>query len=244
MSGSADPYYIAQEEVRSAVRKVQTMHEEWKELLQRENTYNSLRFKELHSELQGELQHLVYDVQDVSETIKMVEDNRGKFQIDDAEIAKRKDFAKSCDQSIQEIKDSVSSRQTQEKMQADQRKAQSVVDRSEERNRVAVKENEVFLNRQRHEQAQIIEQQDQELTELSKVAQRLGDTARTINVELHDQQKMLDELDEDIDRETEKLNFVMKKMGRLLKTSDHKQLCVIIALFALFVALMFFLINT
>ena len=61
---------------------------------------------------------------------------------------------------------------------------------------------------------------------------------------LHDQQKMLEELDEDIDRETEKLNFVMKKIGRLLKTSDHKQLCVVIALFVLFMVLLFLIINT
>ena len=32
-------------------------------------------------------------------------------------------------------------------------------------------------------------------------------------------------IDKDIDRETEKLNFVMKRVGRLLKTSDSKQLC-------------------
>merc|ERR1719487_2550438 len=112
------------------------------------------------------------------------------------------------------------------------------------KNRAATRENEVFLNRQRQEQAQIIAQQDEELTQLSKVAQRLGDTARTINVELQDQQKMLEELDEDIDRETEKLNFVMKKIGRLLKTSDHKQLCVVIALFILFMVLLFLIINT
>jgi len=242
MSGSADPYFIAQEEVRAAVKKVQDMHEEWKTLLQKENTAKSGRFNTLHAEIQGELQHLGYDLQDVTATIEMVEDNRDRFKIDDSEINRRKDFVKSCHQTVKDLRDSVTSRQAQDKIQADQRKASA--GRDEEKSRTAVAENEVFLNRQRQDQAQIVQQQDNELTELSAVAQRLGNTARTINVELQDQQKMLEELDDDIDRETEKLNFVMKKIGRLLKTSDHKQLCVVIALFILMMLLVFMVINT
>lgn len=240
MSGSADPYYIAQEEVRAAVRKLQDIHEEWKGILQKENTSKSSRFNMLHSELAGEIQQLEYDLQDVVATINMVEENRAKFQIDDSEINRRKDFVKSSQRTVQDIKDSYSSRQALDKIQADQRKP---ANRGDDSNHAAVRENDNFLGRQRQEQEQIIAQQDEELTQLSKVAQRLGDTARTINVELQDQQKMLQELDEDIDRETEKLNFVMKKMGRLLKTSDSKQLCVIIALFILFMVLLFFLIG-
>merc|ERR1712135_165010 len=87
--------------------------------------------------------------------------------------------------------------------------------------------------RQRQEQAQMMANQDEQLTELSKTAARLGDTARVINTELQDQQRMLDELGDDIDKETEKLNFVMKRVGRLIKTSDNKQICIIMALFAL-----------
>jgi len=240
MSGSADPYYIAQEEVRGAVRKLQDIHEEWKGILQGENTSKSSRFSALHSELAGEIQQLEYDLQDVSATINMVEENRAKFQIDDSEINKRKDFVKSSHRTVQDIKDNYSSRQTLDKIQGDRTKGAT---REEDSNRTAVRENDNFLGRQRQEQEQIIAQQDEELTQLSKVAQRLGDTARTINVELQDQQKMLEELDEDIDRETEKLNFVMKKMGRLLKTSDHKQLCVIIALFILALVLVFFIVS-
>merc|ERR550525_74046 len=100
------------------------------------------------------------------------------------------------------------------------------------------------MRRQRQEQAQLIAQQDQDLTLLSQSAQRLNETARTINTELQDQQKMLEELDEDIDKETEKLNFVMKRVGRLLQTSDNKQLCLIIGLSILMVVLIFLIINS
>lgn len=39
---------------------------------------------------------------------------------------------------------------------------------------------------------------------------------------------MLSELDENIDRQQEQMNFVMGGLSRLLKTSDHKQLCTVI----------------
>merc|ERR1712232_820203 len=109
---------------------------------------------------------------------------------------------------------------------------------ADDRQSRANKENEAFINQQL-----IVQQQDEALTELSKSAERLGQTAKTINIELQDHQRMLEELDEDIDRETEKLNFVMKRMGRLLKTSDNKQLCVIIGLVILAIVLLFLIIS-
>eukprot|EP00434_Breviolum_minutum_P026455 symbB.v1.2.023389.t1/scaffold2138.1/size88104/1 len=107
-----------------------------------------------------------------------------------------------------------------------------------------MEDNQAFLDRQRQQQTQLRAQQDEDLEMLSLSAQRLGNTAQIINVELKEQQKMLEELDEDIDKEAEKLNFVMKRMGKLLKTSDSKQLCLIIGLSCLVAVLLFLVINT
>lgn len=41
-----------------------------------------------------------------------------------------------------------------------------------------------------------------------------------VNTELIDQQRMLVELDEDIERETEHMGTVMRQMARILKTSS------------------------
>merc|ERR1719284_881304 len=104
-------------------------------------------------------------------------------------------------------------------------------------------ENDALIAREKQEQTRIIAKQDEQLIDLSKTVQRLGDNAKTLHTELHDQQRMLSMLDDDMDKETERLNFVMKRMGRLLKTSDTKQLCVIIALIVLFIILLFLVIT-
>ena len=74
-------------------------------------------------------------------------------------------------------------------------------------------------------------QKDEQLAELAKSTQRIGDVAEAVNVELKQQERMLDELGDDIDRNTEKLNAVMKGISKLLNTSDNKLIHLIIALF-------------
>eukprot|EP00931_Biecheleriopsis_adriatica_P090301 TRINITY_DN64307_c0_g1_i1.p1 TRINITY_DN64307_c0_g1~~TRINITY_DN64307_c0_g1_i1.p1 ORF type:complete len:260 (-),score=76.74 TRINITY_DN64307_c0_g1_i1:53-727(-) len=224
------------------------MHEDWKRLLQSENTARSERFQKIHSELSGELRQLDMDLQDISATIEMVEGNRAAFQFDDAEIASRKRFVSDTRKTVKDIQDNVTSQRTFSKMESDKRQllsssASMQKDRDERQGRM-LKDNQDFLDRQRQSQMQIVAQQDEDLSALSASAQRLGNTAQIINTELKEQQKMLEELDEDIDKETEKLNFVMKRMGRLLKTSDNKQLCLIIGLSLLMVFLIFLVINT
>mmetsp|Transcript_19468 Transcript_19468/g.61243 ORF Transcript_19468/g.61243 Transcript_19468/m.61243 type:complete len:250 (-) Transcript_19468:31-780(-) len=248
LSPATDPYYVAKDEVEVAIKKVQGMHDEWKRLLQSENTAKSSRFQELHSEIAAELRHLDYDMQDITETIRVVEENRAKFQFGDAEIQSRKDFVTASRGTVKAVQDSVSSRHALGKIEADRKQAlgtaSSARARDEQQSQAAARENEAFVERQRQEQAQLIAQQDQDLTLFSQSAQKLRDTAQAINVELKDQQKMLEELDEDIDKETEKLNFVMKRMGRLLKTSDNKQLCLIIGLVGLMLVLVFLVVNS
>jgi len=246
LSSMADPYYEAKQEVEVGLKKARAMHDDWKRLLQSENTAQSKPFQDLHAQLGADLRSLDYDLQDITATINMVEENRAKFKFDDQEISTRKTFVKDSQKALKEMQESLTGRQAVSKIEGDKRQMLSGPSSSSSNDRSGQirQENESFMARQRQEQVQIVAQQDEALTELSRSAQRLGETAKTINVELQDQQRMLEELDEDIDRETEKLNFVMKRIGRLLKTSDSKQLCVIIGLTVLLLVLLFLIINT
>jgi hypothetical protein len=247
LSATTDPYYVAKEEVEVALKKVKSMHANWKRILDGENTAKSNAFQELHVEIAGELRQLEFDFQDITATISMVEENRQRFKFDDAEINSRKQFVLASRQAAKEISESVNGAHADAKMATDKRELlmgqQQARKAAEARQSNNSQQNEAFISRQRQDQQMITQQQDDVLLELSKSAERLGQTAKTINIELQDHQRMLEELDEDIDRETEKLNFVMKRMGRLLKTSDNKQLCVIIGLVILAIVLLFLVIS-
>lgn len=65
----------------------------------------------------------------------------------------------------------------------------------------------------------LIKQEDQQLDEISELAIRLHNHASIINVELQDQHVAIEKLNMEVDENIEKMNFVMKKLAKLLKTS-------------------------
>merc|ERR1712151_1116911 len=95
-----------------------------------------------------------------------------------------------------------------------------------------------YLQEQQAVQRRLLEEQDQDLTELSKTTQRLGQTAQVIQVELDSQQKMLDELNEDMSREMEKMDVITKGIGKILKTNNWWQVYLILGLILLFLLLL------
>lgn len=250
LSTRVDPFDVAKEEVEAAVRKVQFLHKEWRRLVETENTADSQRFKGLHAELLGELQQLEYDLQEVDVSISTVEENRSRFALDDTQIASRKAFLQRSRAVHQEVKSSLDSSKTRAKMDDDRRQLLQTIRneavRTEERERSRQGEinTDFYLQEQQLLQRQLLESQDQELIELSKTTQRLGQTAQVINQELQSQQKMLDELNDDMDREMEKMDFLTKGMGRLLKTNNWWQVYLIVGLILIFALLLVLIIWT
>lgn len=83
----------------------------------------------------------------------------------------------------------------------------------------------------------MIQDQDTALVGLGQAVDKLGDMGRTINDELKKQNKMLDELDNDLDDAGEKMNFVMAKLSTLLKTKDSCQIWTIVILCVILIVL-------
>lgn len=248
LSPTNDPYYVARDDVAKQISKVREMQREWRKLLHDENTTRCSRFQELHTNISSDIGELDVDLRDIGVTINVVEENRERFHLDDAEVRIRKEFVRQSRVALKEIRDEVIGRAAQAKIEQDKRLAlqqnSSGAQRgSSMKNSRVSKENAEYLEVQKQEQQYIKDEQDETLIELSQSAQRLGHIAISINKELEYQQPMLELLSKDVDKETEKLNFVMKRVGRLLKTSDNKLLCLAIGLFILFLVLLFLVIN-
>lgn len=241
LSSNVDPFDVAREEVEGAVRKIRFMHKEWRRLLASENTAESQKFQELHSELVGELQQLAYDLQEVERSVTTVEANRERFKLDDAQLEARKQFVKTTRAEHKEIQDEMGSRQTAAKMEDDRRRTLTLhkEQQERERQRKAELEDEAFQREQRLMQRQLIDAQEDELNVLSKTTEMLGVTAHTINVELDSQQRMLDELNLEVDMEMQKMNGIMKGAGQVFKTSNRWQIYAMIGLVLIFLIELF-----
>lgn len=78
--------------------------------------------------------------------------------------------------------------------------------------------------------------QDKDLEELHNVVKRLGHTSVLISNELDDQNKLLNDLEHQVDKETNLIKKVDNKVKKMLKSKD-KLWCYVIALTAVFLIL-------
>ncbi|KAK8487525.1 hypothetical protein V6N11_076654 [Hibiscus sabdariffa] len=105
-------------------------------------------------------------------------------------------------------------------------------------NHYSAKDNDDFIASESDRQMLLIKQQDEELDELSASVQRIGGVGLTIHEELIAQEKILDELGNEMDSTKNRLDFVQKKMAMVMKKAGAKgQIMIIIFLLVLFIIL-------
>jgi len=222
------------------------MHKKWQQLIETENTAESHKFQDLHSEIMGELRQLGYDLVEVESTIKAVEENRDRFQLSDEQLAARKDFLAASRAAQRDIEASLGSLAVKNKMDEDRKEALLKKNRkaAEDEQRYLAEESKAYLEEQKLLQKQLLAQQEDELSVLEKGTQRLGQVAYTINGELESQQKLLEELNDDVDKELQRMDVVTKGMGALLKTSNKGQIYAVAGAIVLFFILVWMILNT
>jgi len=91
-------------------------------------------------------------------------------------------------------------------------------------------ENSRFLNNEKQRQQQIIKQQDQDLDHLGHAVDKLHNIGKEINTEIKEQQILLDNLDNEINDASSRMDTVMAALQKLLKTKDSCQIWTIVIL--------------
>lgn len=239
-SSASDPYYVARDAVNQSVQELQRSVAKWESQLSNDAT-SSRAFNEATKTLLEDVDRLEEDLAVIDSSIKVVEANPARFPLRPGELDSRKKWTGNQHRVCLEVRNKINGPQAKARIEADKKKA-AVFAAEQAREKKKTEEtnaSSIGSSKQVHEQ--IINQQDETLTELARVTDRLGQTALVINTELQDQQRLLGELDRDIDRQQEKMNYVMGKMSKLLKTNDTKQLMLVIVLIV--VAIVLFMWN-
>ncbi len=206
---------------------------------------NTHEIKDSKKQLKRHIKNAESTLRDVQTTVRMVERKRNKFpNITDEELHERKSFTVLCGDRIRRSKDDMNSQAIKTKMLADERK--------KSKRRLGLKndtksfetENEndeeaQFLGND-HATAQLMmKQQDETLDDLDDAVVRVGHMAGHIHEELGSQNKMLNELEDDLQNAEEQLGLVMGKLGKLLKTTNKWQLRTIMILCLIVIVLLF-----
>uniref|UniRef100_A0A6U0R1J2 t-SNARE coiled-coil homology domain-containing protein n=1 Tax=Eucampia antarctica TaxID=49252 RepID=A0A6U0R1J2_9STRA len=103
-------------------------------------------------------------------------------------------------------------------------------------------EGDDFVQKQIRNQKLQMKQQDEGLEMLSQSADRLGQLSLGIHEELGNQNKMLSEMEDNLDHATTRLNFVTNKTKELIQKSGGKRNCLLIVGLSLVVVILIMLI--
>ena len=101
--------YLFYREVQKAVNNVQTLYRRWQDLLDNPRTVGKDEYNWTTNELRNNLRSIEWDLEDLDETVGIVEANPRKFNIDISEVNQRKQFIKQTRDSVNNIKEHMNS---------------------------------------------------------------------------------------------------------------------------------------
>jgi hypothetical protein len=258
MSGSIrDPFYSVKDKVNGLISQLRSDVEAWEKL-----SSSSPDYATITQSIKHQVKAINIDVNDLSQTILIVEQNRSRFPgIDDRELDSRKNFVTEMNGLLAAYKQQLhkaKQRMDKEKQPADGSnntrrqllnkdvsssggaKGKSRFDSAiaNESNR----ERDDYVDNMRQSQLTVEQKQDEVLGGMSEALGRLMNLSEDINVELKTHEQMLNELDDNMGEAQDRMQVVLKKLDKLLKSSDKGRLCCIVILFFLAILLFFLII--
>ncbi|KAM4548147.1 syntaxin-6 [Odontesthes bonariensis] len=250
-----DPFFVVKGEVQKAVNAAQSLHQRWSELLQEGGGASKEEVDWTTNELRNSLRSIEWDLEDLDETISIVESNPKKFNLDATELSKRKAFITRTRTTIKEMKGQMSSpaaggtERKNKQVLLGECGAQGPIwqpgpDKYSRLDRQLQNANSNFIEDHQVQQQLIAEQQDEQLELVSGTIGVLKNMSERIGLELDEQAVMLDDFGHEMDSTQSRLDNVMKKLAKVSHmTSDRRQWCAIGVLLAilLVIIILFFI---
>lgn len=228
-----DPFYAVKDKV---ITTVQTVENEFNTI---NNTNNAIN-QNLLNNIKSHIHDIEIDTNDLAQTITIVQSNRHKFtQITDNELQSRISFVNATQQQIKQFKS-----QYDVLSQKAQSQKKSLLTRNNDNTRPNNNNSNNPVNNLQQQQLQIEVNQDEVLDDMSVALDRLQNLAGDINTELNTQKVMLDELDTELDDASGTMKRTIKRLDKLLATSDKGRLGCIVVMFLIAILLLFLVIYT
>ncbi|XP_042337767.1 syntaxin-6-like [Plectropomus leopardus] len=224
---------VCYREVQKAVNAAQSLFRRWSELLQEGGGASKEEMDWTTNELRNSLRSIEWDLEDLDETISIVESNPKKFNLDAAELTKRKAFITATRHAVKEMKDQMLSttaasvdRKNKQALLGE-RSAQGPIwqpglDKYSRLDRQLQNANSQFIEEQQAQQQLIAEQQDEQLELVSGTIGVLKNMSERIGMELDEQAVMLDDFTHEVDNTQSRLDNVMKKLAKVSHMTSGK----------------------
>ncbi|XP_065191186.1 syntaxin-6-like [Sycon ciliatum] len=239
-----DPYFVVRNEVQGALGESQQSYRRWQELYANKTTQGGQEYEWLKNKLLNSLKSIDWDLEDLSETISVVESNPAKFRLTEQEINERKNFIYSSKDAVKKIKDHIGSAEvrTQEETVSRDKLVGAVQPKT--KGKYAKLDNELesansqFIADQQQQQQMEVAAQDVQLEMVGQSMKVLKNMGQEMNSELQVQNQMLDEFVGEVDQTQSRLDWTLLRLEKVMRlTTDRRQMCIIFALLVMLVVI-------
>ncbi|XP_045111163.1 syntaxin-6-like isoform X2 [Portunus trituberculatus] len=241
-------YFSSRNEVCKALNKTRGLYQRWGELQQQEEggvVVVATSREELdwtNTELRNALRSIEWDLEDLEETIGIVEKNPRKFKIDGGELSSRRTFIENTKEEVKSMKERLNLTKKDRDVTARQPvddssplKMPQVVTHGATRYSRLVNEadspNSEFVERTMAQQQMIMSQQDEHLDQIASSMGTLKNMSRQIGQEVDEQAVMLDDFGHEMENTQSKMENTLSKVAKVMHlSSDRRQWAAIGAL--------------
>eukprot|EP01088_Endostelium_zonatum_P004767 TRINITY_DN160_c1_g1_i1.p1 TRINITY_DN160_c1_g1~~TRINITY_DN160_c1_g1_i1.p1 ORF type:complete len:275 (-),score=88.16 TRINITY_DN160_c1_g1_i1:338-1129(-) len=250
--GQSDPWNEVRDDVETSLSGARTLFVEWENFLRNTNTANSPSFVFTQKELLRALTNLEGDVQNLQLSLQEIVRRRADFPITEGELNNRKQFVSNAANTIQKMRAAMNSDDTRNKIEKDKRealmhqtKSAGGAARLEAREKAVEEDNEQFLQSQMIEKQRIMDEQSKGLDQVRVHLASLDHKARLIRDELEDQEKIEEEVLNQVEETNNAIVSVYKKVDKLIDQSSNTTswtiIGVLIALLVILLVVIFYI---
>lgn len=241
MSSPQDPFYIVKEEIQDSIDKLLSTFHRWENL-----SSDSGEHTEISKQLRASCDSIEWQVDELDKAVGVAARDPAYYGIDEAELERRRRWTKTARDQVGTVRKALSAGKGlsyQGSSNANglhQEMVRIPIDNSHynARSNQYAQDNDDFASSESDRQLLLMRQQDEELDELSASVLRIGDVGRTIHDELLGQERIIDELDTEMDSTSNRLDFLQKKVAFVMKKAGAKgQFMMILFLVLLFIIL-------
>lgn len=224
-----DPFFVVKGEVEKAVSTSESLYQRWCELLHDTDSVPKDKLEWTTNELKNSLKSIEWDVEDLEETIGIVEANPRKFKIMQEELESRRRFVSNTKSRLEQMKAHMNSPTSRSKQESATRKGLFTNGPKKTKGKYTRLENEMesenqrFIEDQSQQQQLIMEAQDDQMDRVADSVSVLKHMGQTIGNEFDEQAVMLDGFSTELENTETKLDSVMKKMAKVTKMSNDKR---------------------
>lgn len=224
-----DPFFVVKDDVVKAVRRTQGIYQRWCELHEDLSVIPKEELDWVTNELRNSLRSIEWDLEDLEETIIIVEKNPKKFKLEDGEITNRKLFIEQTRTDIKCMKDKMSISKSGEK---DRQSRQPLLSTAAlglqgggytRLTNDLESPNRAFIETNKQQQQMIVRAQDEQLDMIQDSMGTLRSVSSQIGQELDEQAIMLDEFAHELETSQSRMDNAMKKVAKVLHMSNDRR---------------------